>query len=56
MRNALMRFGTYEKYMECTGGRKLGRYEIVQAAKQYLRKENMDNEVDIVLSEDLLSR
>ena len=56
MQNALVRFGSYEKYMEVTGGRKLGRFEIIQAAKQYLKKENMENEVDIVLSEDLLSR
>ena len=56
MNNAIRRFGTYEKYMEMTGGRKLSRFEIVQAAKNYLRAENMDDEVDINISEDLLSR
>ena len=56
MQNAIKRFGTYEKYMETTGGRKLSRFEIIQAAKNYLKSENMEDEVDIVISEDLLSR
>ena len=56
MQNAIRRFGTYEKYMEVTGGRKLSRYEIIQAAKTYLKDENMEDEVDINISEDLLSR
>lgn len=56
MKNAISKFGSYESYMEETGGRKISRYEITQAARRYLQQEGMESEVDIHLSEDLLSR
>ena len=56
MRHAIQKFGSYERFQEVTGGRVLSRRQILTAAHEYLRREGMEEEVYVRLSDDLVSR
>jgi hypothetical protein len=56
MNTALKRYGTYEAFERRTGGRLLSKSEIYISAKEYLKKEKLEDKVFINLSEDLVSR
>ena len=53
---AIQRYGSYEKFEEQTGGKILQRSNIVALIQRYLKRENMEREIMVNLSEDLLSR
>ncbi|XP_064640790.1 putative tyrosine carboxypeptidase MATCAP2 [Lineus longissimus] len=56
MNTALKRYGTYEEFERRTGGRLLSKAEIHTFAREYLKKERLEDKVFINLSEDLVSR
>ncbi|XP_064610943.1 microtubule-associated tyrosine carboxypeptidase-like isoform X1 [Liolophura sinensis] len=56
MERALEKHGHYENFEEKTGGKILNRPEIVSIIKRYLRQEDLEDEIRLNLSEDLLSR
>lgn len=56
MEKALNDFGTYENFEEVTGGRLLSKSQIYTLVKKYLKNEELEDEVVLNLSEDLLSR
>ncbi|KAL3859923.1 hypothetical protein ACJMK2_010106 [Sinanodonta woodiana] len=56
MENAIDNYGTYEKFEEETGGKILGRSQIMAIIQQYLRRENLEREIGVNLSEEILSR
>lgn len=56
MERALEKHGHYENFEEKTGGKILNRPEIVSIIKHYLRQEDLEDEIRLNLSEDLLSR
>ncbi|XP_050395487.1 putative tyrosine carboxypeptidase MATCAP2 [Patella vulgata] len=56
MEKALARYGSYEIFEEITGGPILNRPYIYTLVRKYLKKENLENDININLSEDLLSR
>jgi len=56
MEKAIDDFGTYENFEEITGGKLLSRSQIYSLVKRYVKSEELDEEIVINLSEDLLSR
>lgn len=56
MEIAINRYGSYEEYEQQTGGPYLGRSQIITLVKNYVKRENLENEIMLNLSEDLLSR
>lgn len=56
MENAIQKYGSYEIFEEETGGKILQRPNIMAMIQRYLKRENMENEIGINLSEELLSR
>lgn len=56
MDQTLRQFGTYEEFEEQSGGKILTRPEIISLVRKYLRKEELESEIAVNLSEDLLSR
>lgn len=56
MELAIQNYGTYEEFELQSGGQILSRAQIYTAIKRYLKRENLENEVQINLCEDLLSR
>lgn len=56
MENAIQKYGSYEIFEEETGGKILQRPNIMAMIQRYLRREEMENEIAINLSEELLSR
>lgn len=56
MERAISHFGSYESFEEITGGKILNRSQIYALVKRYISREELEEEVVINLSEDLLSR
>ncbi|RUS78150.1 hypothetical protein EGW08_014079 [Elysia chlorotica] len=56
MERAIRYFGSYEHFEEITGGKILNRSQIYSLIKRYISREELEEEVVINLSEDLLSR
>ena len=56
MNNCIRRHGSYEAFERKTGGKQLTRSQIMDAANKYLKDENLEEEISVVLSSDLLSR
>ncbi|XP_076110008.1 putative tyrosine carboxypeptidase MATCAP2 [Mytilus galloprovincialis] len=56
MEIAIDRYGSYEEFENQTGGPVLGRSQIITLVKNYVKRENLENEIMLNLSEDLLSR
>lgn len=56
MEIAIKRYGSYEEFENQTGGPVLGRSQIITLVKNYVKRENLENEIMLNLSEDLLSR
>ena len=56
MENAIQKYGSYEVFEEETGGKILQRPNIMSMIQRYLKREDMENEIFINLSEELLSR
>ena len=56
MENAIQKYGSYEVFEEETGGKILQRPNIMSMIQRYLKREDMENEILINLSEELLSR
>lgn len=56
MQNAIIKYGTYEKFEEQTGGKVLQRSNIMALIQRYLKREELEKEITVNLSEDLLSR
>ena len=56
MEIAINRYGSYEEFENQTGGPVLGRAQIITLVKNYVKRENLENEIMLNLSEDLLSR
>ncbi|XP_005107828.1 uncharacterized protein KIAA0895 [Aplysia californica] len=56
MEKAISYFGTYETFEEVTGGRILSKSQIYSLVKKYLKNEELEDEVTLNLSEDMLSR
>ena len=56
MQNALIKHGSYEKFAQRSGGPSLTREQILEMAEAYLRQEGLEDEVNIKLSDDLVSR
>ncbi|KAK7498843.1 hypothetical protein BaRGS_00009935 [Batillaria attramentaria] len=56
MEEAIQHFGSYENFEEHTGGRVLTRVQILSLVRRYLKKEDLESEIQVNLSEDLLSR
>ncbi|GFN92320.1 hypothetical protein PoB_001882600 [Plakobranchus ocellatus] len=56
MEKAIGHFGSYENFEEITGGKILNRSQIYLLVKRYISREELEDEVVINLSEDLLSR
>ena len=56
MENAMQKYGSYETFEEETGGKILQRTNIMAMIQRYLKRECMENEICINLSEELLSR
>ncbi|KAK7114108.1 hypothetical protein V1264_000228 [Littorina saxatilis] len=56
MDRAIIHFGTYEEFEERTGGRILSKSQIISLVRKYLKKEDLESEIQLNLSEDLLSR
>ncbi|XP_067652132.1 putative tyrosine carboxypeptidase MATCAP2 [Haliotis asinina] len=53
---AIQRYGSYEIFEEQSGGRILTRPQILCLVKRFLRKEDLESEICLNLSEDLISR
>ena len=56
MEKAIDKYGTYEKFEEETGGKILQRSSIMALIQRYLKREELEGEIMVNLSEDLLSR
>ncbi|CAL1528067.1 unnamed protein product [Lymnaea stagnalis] len=56
LENTLAHFGSYEQFDEITGGSILTRSEVYRFVKKYLMNEDLDDEIQINLRDDLLSR
>ncbi|XP_076449561.1 microtubule-associated tyrosine carboxypeptidase 1-like [Babylonia areolata] len=56
MQEAIRHFGSYEDFEEQTGGRVLSKAQIIALVRKYLKKEDLESEIQVNLSEDLLSR
>ena len=56
MENALEKYGTYEEFESKTGGQILSRSQIYTVVTRYLKTENLEQEVVVNLTEELLSR
>ena len=56
MENAILKYGSYEVFEEQTGGKILQRLNIMSMIQRYLKREGMENEISVNLSEELLSR
>lgn len=56
MENAMQKYGSYEIFEEETGGKILQRTNIMAMIQRYLKRECMESEIGINLSEELLSR
>lgn len=56
METAIAKFGTYENFEEQTGGKVLQRSSIMALIQRYLKREELEKEIMVNLSEDLLSR
>ena len=56
MENAIQKYGSYETFEEETGGKILQRTNIMAMIQRYLKRECLENEIGINLSEELLSR
>ncbi|ELU02682.1 hypothetical protein CAPTEDRAFT_114441 [Capitella teleta] len=56
MRHAISKHGSYEKFEESSGGCKLTRMQIVECVRNHLKQEDMEDEVQIKVCDDLLSR
>ena len=56
MRNLIKRYGSYERFEECTGGRVLQPEEIRALVTDYVQREGFnDGEILLNLSTDILS-
>lgn len=53
---ALEKYGSYEKFEEMTAGRKLAPHEFQERFDAYLKSENLENQVFLNMTPDLLSR
>lgn len=51
MRHALVKHGSYERFEESSGGRKLSRIQILDYVRNYLKQENMENEVQVWIND-----
>jgi len=49
-------YGSYENFEEITGGKILQRSQIMTLIQRYLKREELEGEILVNLSEDLLSR
>ncbi|WAR12875.1 K0895-like protein [Mya arenaria] len=56
MENAMNKYGSYELFEEQTGGKILERSSIMALIQRYLKREELEREIIVNLSEDLLSR
>ncbi|KAL4233961.1 hypothetical protein ACF0H5_005616 [Mactra antiquata] len=56
MQNAIKKYGTYEKFEDQTGGKVLQRSAIMALIQRYLKRDELEKEIMVNLSEDLLSR
>lgn len=56
MEIAMDKYGSYEKFEEITGGKILQRSQIMALIQRYLKREELEREIMVNLSEDLLSR
>ncbi|KAJ8042149.1 hypothetical protein HOLleu_13140 [Holothuria leucospilota] len=56
MESALERYGCYEKFEETTAGRRLMPHEFQERFETYLKAENLENQVGLNMTPDLLSR
>lgn len=56
MENAIQKYGNYENFEEQTGGKVLQRSSIMALIQRYLKREELEREIIVNLSEDLLSR
>jgi hypothetical protein len=56
MENSLQKYGTYENFEEKTGGKVLQRSSIMALIQKYLKRDELEREIQVNLSEDLLSR
>ncbi|CAH1778777.1 unnamed protein product [Owenia fusiformis] len=56
LKHAIKIYGSYKAVEDYSGGRTLRKHEIYRAARQYIKDENMENEIQVKLSEDLVAR
>ncbi|XP_013383783.1 uncharacterized protein KIAA0895-like [Lingula anatina] len=56
METAIAKYGSYETFEEKTGGKPMSRTQIMAMVLQYLRKENLEEEISVNMSEVLMSR
>lgn len=56
MENALEKYGTYEEFEVQTGGQVLGRPQILNIIKRYLKREELEDDIILNLTDELLSR
>ncbi|KAL5022432.1 hypothetical protein ScPMuIL_001587 [Solemya velum] len=56
MEKALEKYGTYEEFEEVTGGKVLPKGQIMGIIKRYLQYENLEDDIGVNLSDELLSR
>ncbi|KAL8619469.1 hypothetical protein ACOMHN_011820 [Nucella lapillus] len=56
MEEAIRQFGSYEDFEEQTGGRVLTKPQIYAQVRKYLKKEDLESEIQVNMCEDLLSR
>ena len=56
MEMAMRNYGSYENFEEITGGKILQRSQIMTLIQRYLKREELEGEILVNLSEDLLSR
>ncbi|PVD20897.1 hypothetical protein C0Q70_19060 [Pomacea canaliculata] len=55
MDSVISEFGSYEEFEDTSGGPVLSRSQILALVKRYLKKEKLESEIKVNLSEDLLS-
>nr|XP_022344544.1 uncharacterized protein KIAA0895-like [Crassostrea virginica]XP_022344545.1 uncharacterized protein KIAA0895-like [Crassostrea virginica] len=56
MENALEKYGTYEEFEAQTGGQVLSRPQILNIIKRYLKREELEDDIILNLTDELLSR
>lgn len=56
METAIQKYGSYETFEEQTGGKIIQRSAIMTLIQRYLKRDDLEQEIVINLSEDLLSR